>query len=319
MKGSWIGSKSHAPLQTRDHWVIEFEPHSGVRLIDARTGETAWSFQPPGQLQRNWSCGAKQIALQTVQPAMTWLLEIGAARRVTELSGHAEPWRRPPVIDDDGRLTVVTDTRRVECLAPQVASPAWTFRGGMSFANTDPVAWTSQQHLLLTIDGTTLKDIHRETGRALWSAGLTDWPLTDPVHQVIANDTTVFVANRGCVRAISLSNGQRLWEQFVGDETTSAETAHPSPNHGQWNVAACGSLVAAWPMESTVSTPQTGSTFRSVWFCAADSGHIVQRCQLPSHAKSVSVAGDSSGALVVTERSIIALRPRTPMQAAHTQ
>ncbi len=319
VRGSSIGSKSHAPLQTRDHWVIEFEPHSGVRLIDARTGETAWSFQPPGQLQQNWSCGAKQIALQTVQPAMTWLLEIGAARRVTELSGHAEPWRRPPVIDDDGRLTVVTDTRRVECLAPQVASPAWTFRGGMSFANTDPVAWTSQQHLLLTIDGTTLKDIHRETGRALWSAGLTDWPLTDPVHQVIANDTTVFVANRGCVRAISLSNGQRLWEQFVGDETTSAETAHPSPNHGQWNVAACGSLVAAWPMASTGSTPQTGSAVRSVWFCAADSGHIVQRCQLPSHAKSVSVAGDSSGALVVTERSIIALRLRTPMQTAHIQ
>ena len=319
VRGSSIGPKPFVQLQTRDHWVIEFEPQSGVRLIDARTGETAWSFQPPGQLERNWSCSAKQIALQTIQPATTWLLEIGAERRVAELTGHSEPWRRLPVIDDAGRVTVVTDTRRVECLAPQVASPAWTFRGGMSSAHTDPVAWTSHQHLLLTIDGTTLTDIHRETGRVLWSAGLTDWPLIDPVHQVVANDTTVFVASRGCVRAISLNNGQRLWEQFVGDETSAAEFANESSNHGQWNVAACGSLVAAWPMAPTGSTPQTGSAIRSVWFCAADSGRIVQRCQLPAKAKKVSVAGDSSGTLVVTDRGIIAFRPRTPMQTAHVQ
>ena len=319
VRGSSIGLKPFVQLQTRDHWVLEFEPQSGVRLIDARTGETAWSFQPPGQLQRNWSCSAKQIALQTIQPATTWLLEIGPERRVTELTGHSEPWRRPPVIDDDGRVTVVTDTRRVECLAPQAASPAWTFRGGMSFAHTDPVAWTSQQHLLLTIDGTTLTDIHREAGRALWSAGLADWPLIDPARQVIANDTTVFVASHGCVRAISLNNGQRLWEQFVGDETTSAEFANESSNHGQWNVASCGPLVAAWPMASTGSPPQTGSTVRSVWFCAADSGHIVQHCQLPANAKTASVTGNSSGTLVVTDRGIIALRPRPPIQTTHAQ
>ena len=319
VRSSSIGSKSHAQLQSRDHWVIEFEPQSGVRLIDARTGETAWSFHPPGQLESNWTCGAKQIALQTIQPATTWLLEIGAERRVAELTGHSEPWRRPPVIDDDGRVTVVTDTRRVECLAAQVVSPAWTFRGGMSFAHTDPVAWNSQQHLLLTIDGTTLTDIHRETGRALWSAGLTDWPLIDPVHQVVANDTTVFVASRGCVRAISLNNGQRLWERFVGDETSSAEFANESSNHGQWNVAACGSVVAAWPMTPTGSTPQSGSAVRSIWFCAADSGRIVQRCQLPANAKTASVTGDPSGTLIVTDRAIIAFRPRTPMQTAHVQ
>ncbi len=309
-------SKSLAQLQTRDHGVIEFEPHSGVRLIDARTGETAWSFQPPGQLQRNWSCGAKQIAVQTIQPATTWLLEIGAEPRVAELTGHSEPWRRPPVIDDAGRVTVVTDTRRVECLVSQVASPVWTFRGGMSFAHTDPVAWSSHQHLLLTIDGTTLTDIHRETGRVLWSAGLTDWPLNDPARQVIANDTTAFVASHGCVRAISLNNGQRLWERFVGDETRSAETANVSSSHGQWNVAVCNSLVAAWPMAPTGSTPQTSSAIRSVCFCAADTGHIVQRCQLPSHAKTAAVTGDSNGTLVVTDRGIIALRPLPQLPAA---
>ena len=319
VRGSSVSPKSHAQLQTRDHWVIEFEPHSGVSLIDARTGETAWSFQPPGRLQRNWSCGAKQIALQTIQPATTWLLEIGAERRVAELTGHSEPWRRPPVIDDAGRVTVVTDTRRVECLAPQVASPAWTFRGGMSFAHTDPVAWTSHQHLLLTIDGTTLTDIHRETGRALWSAGLTDWPLIDPVRQVVTNDTTAFVASRGCVRAISLNTGQRIWERFVGDETRSAETANVSSSHGQWSVAVCHSLIAAWPMTSTSSAPQTDSPFRSVCFCAADSGRIVQRCQLPSNAQSAAVANDSNGALIVTDRGIIALRPTRPLQTARFQ
>ncbi len=319
VRGSSIRPKSLVQLQTRDHWVIEFEPQSGVRLIDARTGESAWSFQPPGRLQRDWSCGAKQIALQTVQPATTWLLEIGAERRVAELPGHSEPWRRPPVIDDAGRVTVVTDTRRVECLVSQAASPAWTFRGGMSFAHTDPVAWTSRQHLLLTIDGTTLTDIHRETGRAVWSAGLTDWPLIDSVRQVVTNDTTAFVASRGCVRAISLSNGQQLWERFVGEETSSAKTANQSSNQGQWNVAVCNSLIAAWPMALTGPAPQTDLPFRSVCFCAADSGRIIQRCQLPSKAKSASVANDSNGTLIVTDRGIIALRPMPQLQAARSQ
>ncbi len=311
--------KSLAQFEVRGRWVIEFEPRSGVRLIDARTGDHAWSFQPPGRMQREWSCGTDHIALQTIQPATTWLLEIAGERRAAELPGHTEPWRRPPMTDDVGRVTVVTDTRRVESLVPDIAAPVWTYRGGMSFAHVDPVAWSAHGHLLLTVDGTTLKEIHRETGRTLWSAGLTDWPLTDPAHQVIASETTVFVASRGIVRALSLQNGQQLWEQFVGEDSRSNPSFRSvkepalSVKTGQWNVALCGPLVAAWPM-----TP-TGSELKSVCFCAANSGRIVQRCRLNPATTLISVAasvaGDSTDALVVTDREVVAL---CPIQATHT-
>ena len=320
LRTSGLQSKqSLAQLEARDRWVIEFEPRTGVRFIDARTGASAWSFQPPGRLQREWSCSSDHVVLQTIQPAATWLLEIAPALRPRELPGHTEPWRRPPVADDLGRVTVVTDTRRVESLVSDIAAPVWTYRGGMSFAHVDPVAWTSRQHLLLAIDGTTLQELHRETGRVVWSAGLADWPLLEPHRQVACNTTTAFVASRGILRAISFTNGQQLWEQFVGEESRSRSAPH-SPATGefpvkpdQWNVALCGPLIATWPI-----TP-TGATPASVYFCAANTGRIVQRCQLPPTTRHISVATsvslNSTEALIVTDRDLVALRS---VGATHT-
>ena len=277
-------------LLTRDHWVIAFDPQTGLWLIDSRTGEIAWTFVPRGRLQSKWSCGEKQIVLQTLQPASTWLVDIAGNHHVTEIPGRTEPWRCAPVIDESSRVTLVTETRRVVCHVAQATSPLWTYRGGMSFAHVDPVTWTSRPHLLLTVDGTTLVEINRDTGRVAWSAGLCDLPLTDPTRQVISANDAAFVASRGLLRCVSLKNGERRWEQFLGQADE------------QWRVAACGSLIAAWPISARES-----STMSVVW-CEADSGRIVQRLNLPLGTRSLSLIGDERGASVLTDLNVIALR-----------
>ena len=277
-------------LRARDHWVIAFDQQTGLSLIDSRTGEMAWSFLPRGRVQSKWSCGSKQIVLQTLQPASTWLVDIASAHRVTEMPGLTEPWQCVPVIDESGRVTLVTDTRRIECHVAQATSPLWTYRGGMSFAHVDPVTWTSRRQLLLTVDGTTLVEISRDTGRVVWSAGLADLPLTDPARQVIATGNTAFVASRGLLRSISLKNGERRWEQFLGQ------------GGEQWQVAACGPLIAAWPVFSRESSA------KSVVWCDADSGRVVQRLNLPLETRSLAVVGDERGATVLTDLNVVALR-----------
>ena len=245
---------------------------------------------PRGRLQPTWSCGTKQIVLQTLQPASTWLVDIAADRRIIEIPGLAEPWRVAPVVDEFNRVTLATDTRRIECHVEHATSPLWTFRGGMSFAHVDPVPWTTHQHLLLTVDGTTLVEINRDTGRVVWSAGLCDLPLIDPARQVIATDDSALAASHDLLRCVSLKNGERRWEQFLG------------AGGEQWQVAVCGPLIAAWPM------PSRDSSAMSVVWCDADSGQIVQRLNLPLGTKSVSVVGDERGASVLTDLNVIALR-----------
>ena len=286
--------QSDLQLQVRDHWVISFDRQTGLKLIDSRNGETAWTFVPRGRLQPKWSCGAKQIVLQTLQPASTWLVEIAADIRVTELPGPVAPWRSPPVIDESQRVTLVTDTRRIECHLEHADTPLWTYRGGMSFAHVDPVPWTARQHLLLTVDGTTLVEMHRDTGRVVWSSGLCDLPLVEPSRQVLATDEAIFVASRGVLRSVSLKNGERRWETFLGR------------GGDQWQTAACGPLIAAWPMDPRGSSPA------SVVWCDAASGRIVERLSLPSGTKSVSVVGDERGATILTDLNVIALRASDP-------
>ena len=277
-------------LLTRDQRVITFDQQTGLQLIDSRSGEIVWTFVPRGRLQPKWCCDANQIVVQTLKPDSTWSVKIAANGSVIKMPGLTEPWRAAPVVDESGRVTLVTDTRRIECHIAHGASPLWTFRGGMSFAHSEPVTWNSNQHLLLTVDGTTLTEINRETGHVTWSAGLCDLPLVEPEQQVITSNESAFVASRGLLRCISLKNGERRWEQFLG------------PGDAQWRVSMCGPLIAAWPMPSGAS-----STMAVVW-CQADSGQVVQRLNLPLETKSISVVGDERGALVLTDSNVIALR-----------
>jgi outer membrane protein assembly factor BamB/tetratricopeptide (TPR) repeat protein len=286
-------------LALRDHWVLAFESQSGATAIDARTGNMAWTFKPPrGHLQGHWSCGARGIALQTLKPAIHWLIDISAERRVTELPGTAEPWLQGPVFDeDDVTLVAVNSHRRIECQSAETGHSRWDYQGGMSFAHVDPILWSAGGRLLLTVDGTTLTSVNPLTGRADWSVGIADRPLKNPGTQVVATRDAAFAASHGLLRRISLKYGGCNWEQFLG---TTAD---------QWRVADCGELIAAWPVE----TPNRGdSSVRSpqhiIW-CDARTGRVIQQLTIGTDERVLDVTGDEHGCLVRTNKTLVAFRP----------
>ena len=279
----------------RDDAVFTFDSRTGAAAVDGRTGQVLWSFSPPrGKLQQQWSCGSRRIALQTVQPAITWSIDI-ATGRVSERPGATEPWLQGPVVDDDDAMVFVSADRRIESRSNANGRSLWRYRGGMSFAHVDPVLWSDGSQLLLSIDGTTLASVNRTTGTPNWSTGLADRPLKTPASQVITHGDAAFAASHGLLRRISLKYGDCQWERFLGTATD------------QWRVCACGELIAAWPVESKTEINSSGPRQIVVW-CDARTGRIIQRMSIANEERMINVTGDERGCLVQTDRSLIAFR-----------
>lgn len=285
------------PVQVslRGRWFLKFDPRTGVVAIDVHTGKFAWRFHPPhGTLQRHWTCGTSQIALRTLQPATTWLVDIAPVRRVTKGPVATSPWLQAPMIEGDESWVTINADRQIEGHSPVTGRRLWVYRGGMSFAYVDPVIWTAGSQLLMTIDGTTLTSVNRTTGRAEWTAGVSDRPMEFPARQVIATSDAAFAANQGLLRRISLKNGERQWERFLGSTAD------------QWQVAASGELVAAWPIIPAKPTDSGSQAPTFVSWSDVTSGRIVQRMTITPDEQILDVSGDDQGWLVRTSRRIVA-------------
>lgn len=294
-KESWVPSMQAC---LRDHWAFVFDPQRGVVAIDARTGSLAWTFQPPrGKLQPHWSCSERQIAVQTLQPATTWLLDIAAKCQASDRPGPVEPWLHGPVFFADNALIVVSADRRIESRSLLNGQRRWRYMGGMSFANIDPVVWSAGSALLTTVDGTTLVRINSLTGLPLWTAGVADVPLMAPARQVISSGDSAYVASQGLLRQISLKTGECNWQRYLG---TIAD---------QWRLSACGDLIAAWPVESgSQGKPPGVGRRQSIVWCDALSGHLVQTTAFAPGERVLNLAADEQGCLVQTDQNLIAFR-----------
>ena len=289
----------------RDHWALTFDQKSGVIAIDLRTGQVAWTILPPhGKLQAQWSCGSRQISIQCLQPSLVWTIDISHERNITERPGPNEPWLRGPTATDAGGLVMMNTNRRMECRAADRGRTLWKYQGSMSFANTDPVVWSAAGQLLLTIDGSTLASIDPLTGRTDWSAGLADRPLTRPATQVIVVGDAALAASNGLLRRVALKHGDCQWERYL---ESSAD---------QWQLAACGELVAAWAVSGSETDSVQHRPF-IVW-CDARTGRIVQRLNVAPGERILDVSGDSRGCLVSTDRRLLAFRPNQDSQAVAT-
>ena len=271
-------------LALRDRWVLLFNPNSGLKAIDHRTGKTAWSFLPArGRLQSEWACGVRQVALQTITPPTTWLLDIAADRQISELPGTQEAWMQGPVIDDQTVVTVDID-RRIQGQSLG-AGPQWKYRGGMSMAHTNPVLWKTDSQLLLAVDGITLTKINPSTGRVQWTAGIADFPLNAVRDQIVANDESAWAVSQGILRQIRLDNGELISREFLGDLSD------------QWKIRLFGDVVAAWPLVDN----QAGSRRQFVIWCDAKTGHFLQRMNLPVGERISNVTADEAGWLIETD------------------
>ncbi len=284
----------------RDHWVVAFDPRIGLTVIDTRTGVVAWTFAPRGDSARGfkrgkslfwqWSCGNRQIALQGAKPATFWLIDIGPECVAVEQSGVPDLWLQGPVIDEELVVTINAQ-RRIEARSQNSVNNSWQYEGGMSFSHVDPVLWQSNHQLLLTVDGMTLSNLHRRTGTAEWTVGIAHLPLQSPERQIIASGDAAFAASHGLLRRISLKYGDCQWERFLGSTAD------------QWQVAACGDVIAAWPIDS-IGLNQSQPPF-VVW-CDARTGRILQRLTLPVGDQIQAVTSDEQGCLVKTRNEIIA-------------
>ncbi len=282
----------------RGHWAFIFDPQRGVTAIDARTGSLAWTFQPPrGKLQPQWSCSERQIAVQTLQPATTWLIDIAAKCQASDRPGPVEPWLHGPVFFSDNVLIVLSADRRIESRSLLNGQRRWRYMGGMSFAHVDPVVWSAGSALLTTVDGTTLVRIDPLTGMPSWTTGVADVPLMAPARQVISSGDAAYVASQGLLRQISLKTGECNWQRYLG---TIAD---------QWRLSACGDLIAAWPVESgsQVKPPGVGRRQSIVW-CDALTGHLVQTTAFAPGERVLHLAADEQGCLVQTDQNLIAFR-----------
>ena len=282
----------------RGHWAFFFDPQWGVTAIDARTGSLTWTFQPPrGKLQPQWSCSERLIAVQTLQPATTWLIDIAAKCQASDRPGPVEPWLHGPVFSSDNALIVLSADRRIESRSLLNGQRRWRYMGGMSFAHVDPVVWSTGSALLTTIDGTTLVRIDPLTGMPSWTAGVADVPLMAPARQVVCTGDAAYVASQGLLRRISLKTGECTWQRYLG---TIAD---------QWRLSICGDLIAAWSVESSsqVKPPRVGSRQSVVW-CDCLSGHPVQTTAFAPGERVLDLAADDQGCLVRTNQNLVAFR-----------
>jgi outer membrane protein assembly factor BamB/tetratricopeptide (TPR) repeat protein len=285
------------PVQVclRGRWLLKFDPRMGVVAVDVHAGKVAWKFHPPhGTLQRHWACGTDRIALQTLQPATTWLLDIAPDRRVRKGPVATSPWSQAPLIDGDESWVTINQDRQIQGHSPKTGRRLWVYQGGVSYAYVDPVLWTSGPRLLMTIDGTSLTSVNRATGQAEWTAGISDRPMEFPARQVIATSDAAFAASQGLLRRISLKNGERQWERYLGSTAD------------QWQVTATGKLVAAWPIVPPTETDSARQTPTFVAWCDAASGRIVQTMTITSDEHPRNVSSDDQGWLVRTSRRIVA-------------
>jgi len=284
----------------RDHWVVAFDPRIGLTVIDSRTGDVAWRFAPRGDNPVGssrgkfpfwqWSCGLRQIALQAVKPATFWLIDLGPECVAVEQPGVNELWLQGPIVNENLIITMNAQ-RQIESRSQSSDGNRWRYQGGMSFSHVDPVMWQANGQLLLTIDGLTLSSLNLRDGTSEWTAGIAHLPLQYPERQVIASGDAFFAASHGLLRRISLKYGDCQWERFLGSTAD------------QWQVAACGDLIAAWPLDAKGQRQSQGSFV--VW-CDARTGRILQRLNLSAGDEIQAVTSDEQGCLVKTRTEIIA-------------
>jgi outer membrane protein assembly factor BamB len=192
--------------------IVHFHPQRGLVCVSAATGEALAEFRPPrGKLQLVWRCDESTILLQTLEPAQTWRLDSSAKTLHPAATGSPSPWRFPPVEFSSNRVAFVNTDRTIE-LRNRAGQRLWKFAGAISHAHADPYLIADQELLAALIDGGTLVGVDLETGRKTWSAGLADFPITDPERQLAAMGGIVAAAWEKTIRAIRLADGSIAWQ-----------------------------------------------------------------------------------------------------------
>jgi outer membrane protein assembly factor BamB len=292
--------------------------------LDADDGSVLWSRCAPGALVRPlepagryhpfFHAGEQWLVTQT-SGGRCCVYDSRTGRHVHELAAANEPWPRPPVVVDAGRVCVLDDCCRIVLLDLARGKGIWSHDLPRPSASMEaPRLAKDGASLLALIDGWQLDRVDLQTGKSLWLTGEPRWAsgwTREPWRPAFQEDTAYFV--RGNVLyAYALADGKRLWE-------------HPLPvRENAWGVVASSGHLVVYPsqLQSRLRLPWKGvvpalpigrpsgpCTFAVLVYRAKD-GQFVQRLDFPVEDSDLAVQILERDAIFAASNQVWRLAPK---------
>lgn len=271
-----------------DDRIARLAPDGELTLLYAHNGEQAWNFRyRTGALNPYWYCGPDWVALQAADGQRTLVLNSHTGAVQGDLRRIAGVWSAPPLAIGKDRLAVVLAEAEVLALDLRACELSWRDSRPAPQAFALPSLLANDAALLMVLDGDTLVELDRETGRRLWSRRLGSHAVRDARELATLDRQSVYVASGGVLRSFALQTGRLNWERYLG------------PPDQDWRVARWGNLAWSWPT--------AGPGQSAIVVVDAKSGEAVERFPLDRGADSVTLLPSREFALVSSGRRLVGL------------
>ncbi len=227
--GSSKRSKVLSQPVVSDGRVFTFDTRGRVRAFEASSGRRLWEANvlPKGEKDGDLGGGVAvegNRVFVTTGSAEILALEVGTGKILWRQPMGA-PARAAPAVSA-GRVFAVSVENEVRAFAAENGRRLWTYTGVAESAIILGAASPAVEGGVVVVPLTTgdLVALRVENGRTLWSERLAAARRRDAVknlsdiraNPVIDRGVVFAISNAGRLAAISLRNGQRLWDVDVG-------------------------------------------------------------------------------------------------------
>ena len=283
------------PLVLIDHRHAYCHHGSDLIAIDLFTGKTLWNYL---------GNGSEQFSSQTMNGLLIILdAKNNVALAIDSTSGtvaHRVPIpnpiiKHPPKWISESRIGTFTGQRTVELFDIRSKERLWRYQGDLS-GRWPQLLGDGKPLLLAIFGGRQLVRIHSEKGEAIWEKTLTSWIGTNryPIKDLVLIDQDYFYYNtNGTLKALQLSDGKELWQQFLGG------------SHGIWRIQQAGAHLITYPVELRESPRSRNSGMNNhpdwaVVVCDKKTGQRVQQWHFSGRQGVASLLMGPHRAVVMT-------------------
>jgi hypothetical protein len=232
----WQAPESLSGFQLAAGRLFFFQGERRLFALDGMTGAVLWhcwapgaEFRlpyPQGRFAPGYHAGPRTVLLQATA-GKRLLLDGATGRTLHEAATARHPWPRPPLALDERTLCLVTDERHVVLIDTFTGRDVWThtLTGASTLSGEAPQVFGRGETLLLVTArniGYRLQRLDRATGKPSWSRS--------PLLLTAALDVSLWALDREAVYHVqdqvliarSLTAGQVLWEQRLGEGSSAA-------------------------------------------------------------------------------------------------
>ncbi len=269
--------------------------------------------------------GSIVLLFQTIKPTRIWRACASSARdfwSLEELAIGGELWQTTPFALSNRLISLTTDhhlvgyrmenppaetghSGPVKSAVPTQPLDRWEF-SNFSVGFGGPVALSQAGELLLIVDHSQLASFDPASGTRKWSTGLAEIPLKTPVAQVCVDSDSLFATSQGMFRGISIFDGARRWERYLGNSsiqwrTTLVWTGSGPVDDLSRKTGRGRSLIAAWPLDPIDDSDP------AIWLCDTETGAVVQQLKTDATPQEFVLRRDGQG-LLCTGKSLSGMR-----------